>query len=858
MTMNGKMIMLDVNSQGRVTERRNQLASQNWLRTTLLGHIYPGIKVALVSIPAGEALEIDEQEVVKDKLRDIKHKGVDYQMVGASGSAKNGKYYYASKEYAPDLAKRYQKWPEAAITYFGILTSNCRVIIEVDDARVLVVPDNQLGTNDCRGWIAESTFRKLDLPSGAFYQFRLAFGDKQAKGSFKAMGDDVAAFIGADIIVPESSVKPASKFAPWDMNAFGDRLTAGKIVLGIREVSRKLTFGSSYTVVQFATREVIEQEITPKAIKMLEELRDAWHSANHRKLVEMVGKVSQPAIEEMDGIYNEESDLPAFDPTLDYQRPVEAMLLADGSGEVASHPYINKKLKKLMAKWSHRLLTGGGVQLPAFALADDGYLVLDHGDLYTGSDWLPMRMTITSLESKRSLCVRYPVRMREDLLPMTNCNREMTVDLLVGQGLSSELAARIAQEQLMLSATYTLNSKEAKKNGGDYDFDQICVVDDALYPMFVESRFSFSSAFTIAKAKRERAKSPMFNMVDVAWNTLGNKIGEITNLMSSAIAAGLDELVYELVEQLQLEIDSLKHGVRSDAKILQDIRAKIGYSAPWLALKDCETIDDLPLYLEVLPTDKVGWMYNTLRAVLEDVVGTPLQIHQFSGLITGHPPNGEMLLECKMVHRAYGAGCSWLLDTLKGQKLQVKVLTEKVIALKESGDSKDELKAVRKQLRKQKAVVRDAEDRMKEQMSNLQAIFGLWAAGKEESTRRQWCQALHTVISKGHGTGSLLFHTFPQEFVDMTAERTGGIRTTVPPIARHMLQDGVPVSHMIVKDNRFYCVSKVDGSLVPTFYLDESDPKNHKVRAFTEPMQQVQQMSSEVPPAAGTTLEVAA
>ena len=857
MTMNGKMIMLDVNSQGKVTERQNQLASQNWLASTLLGHIYPGIKVALVSIPAGEVLEIDEQEVVKDQLRKIKHKGTDYEMVGASGSAKNGKYYYASKEYAPDLAQRYQKWPEAAITYFGILTSNCRVIIEVDDARVLVVPDNQLGTNDCRGWIAESTFRKLDLPSGAFYQFRLAFGDKQAKGSFKVMGDDVAAFIGADIIVPESSIKPAPKYSSWDMNAFGERLTVGRIVLGIREVSRNLTFGSSYTVVQFATWEVIEEEITPKAIKMLEELQDAWTTRNHRKLVEMVGKVSQPAIEEMDGIHNEESDLPAFDPTLDYQRPVEAMLLADGSGEMASHPYINKKLKKLMGKWSHRLLTGGGVQLPAFALADDGYLVLDHGNLHTGSDWLPMHMAITSLESKRSLCVRYPVRMREDLLPMTNCNREMTVNILVEQGLSPELAARITKEQLMLSATYTLHSKEAKKNGGDYDFDQICVVDEALYPMFVESRFTFSSAFTITKAKRERAKSPMFNMVDVAWNTLGNKIGDITNMMSSAIAAGLDELVYELVEQLQFEIDSLKHGVRSDPAVLKQIRIKIGYSAPWLALKMCESIDDLPLYLEVLPTDRIGWMYNTLRAVLENVVGKPLQIHQFSGLITGNPATSEMLFECKTVNQTYGTGCSWLMDNLGSKKLLVKTLTAKVISLKESGDRKDELKAVRSQLRKQKAVLRDTEDRMKEQMSNLQALFGLWAAGKEESTRRQWCQALHTVVSKGRGTGSIMFHTFPQELVDMTAERTGGIRTTVSPIASPMFQDGVPVSHMIVKGNRFYCVSNVDGSLIPTFYLDQSDPKNFKVRTFTEP-KQVQQLPSGAPQVTGTTLEVAA
>ena len=47
------------------------------------------------------------------------------------------------------------------MTYFGILVSSCKVLIEVPDCRLLVVEDRQLGTNDCRGWISQSLFRKL-------------------------------------------------------------------------------------------------------------------------------------------------------------------------------------------------------------------------------------------------------------------------------------------------------------------------------------------------------------------------------------------------------------------------------------------------------------------------------------------------------------------------------------------------------------------------------------------------------------------------------------------------------------------------------------------------------------------------
>ncbi len=62
-----------------------------------------------------------------------------------------------------------------SITYFGILVSDCKVVIQEPDVDVLVVEDHALGTNDCRGWISERLFGKLNLPDHRFYQFRLGF-----------------------------------------------------------------------------------------------------------------------------------------------------------------------------------------------------------------------------------------------------------------------------------------------------------------------------------------------------------------------------------------------------------------------------------------------------------------------------------------------------------------------------------------------------------------------------------------------------------------------------------------------------------------------------------------------------------
>jgi len=99
--------------------------------------------------------------------------------------------------------------------------------------------------------------------------------------------------------------------------------------------------------------------------------------------------------------------------------------------------------------------------------------------------------------------------MKEDLLPMMNWNRDAAVAFLMdSMGLSDTQSAFVADEQLFLDGTYTLHSQTAKKNGGDFDFDQICVVDEGLYPKFVQDRFDFESTYVVTKTKAARLKSP--------------------------------------------------------------------------------------------------------------------------------------------------------------------------------------------------------------------------------------------------------------------------------------------------------------------------------------------------------------
>src|SRR5207302_3916042 len=130
------------------------------LKNTLLSVLYPGIKVASVNVPT-EILDDFEESQVENRLAKLVWNGIHYKLVGASGSAKKGKFYFVDQEHSRAIAERFQHWPQAAIVYFGILVSSCKVMMEEPDAHVLVVPDGKLGTNDCRGWIRRSLFLKL-------------------------------------------------------------------------------------------------------------------------------------------------------------------------------------------------------------------------------------------------------------------------------------------------------------------------------------------------------------------------------------------------------------------------------------------------------------------------------------------------------------------------------------------------------------------------------------------------------------------------------------------------------------------------------------------------------------------------
>ena len=75
-------------------------------------------------------------------------------------------------------------------------------------------------------------------------------------------------------------------------------------------------------------------------------------------------------------------------------------------------------------------------------------------------------------------------------------------------------------------------------------------------------------------------------------------------------------------------------------------------------MKEAKAINaqELPLSLEILPTDRIGRLYNILRKHIEELMEKPFPIEQFRGLITGNTVSKPMFEEARLINTVYAAG----------------------------------------------------------------------------------------------------------------------------------------------------------------------------------------------------------
>ena len=598
-----------------------------------------------------------------------------------------------------------------------------------------------------------------------------------------------ASVLQADIVIPESCIKPELRWSPIKLiqNLVSDGVRfQGRAVLGIRDWSRNLEFKSSYTLVEHAPIDSITSEIIPQAIEQVDQLVDAALRGDYEQLFELLG--SSPC-------QSEEEELEGFEYTSYENSVAEAALKADGSGGyLVKHPYVRQRLSIMLARWTFKMCTSGGFRMPAFALADDGFLFLAGGKIISGSDWIPHEGTIVDASDDRGLVVRYPIRMKEDLLPVRRIPSAALGTIFEqtarkqGAALATEEASAILESQICLPGTLVLHSQTAKQNGGDFDFDLVAFLGAERFPKFVQSRFEVSAPFVVTKDKRERQKTPYFNFCRIAMKAKGNDIGRITDLKTSCLAAGRRDLAYKLVKELQSALDALKHGTKVDRELIRAVRNEIPTPA-WLHQKRATSVAEFPAAIDAADADVIGQIYNCVRPHIENLFTAVLPLGDFAGLITGHLYTKEMAEECRQVNRMYAGVVRRHKQeeqehqaTYGRARAAVEEAKANLGALGQNPSQQAKEAAYRTrnaayaQLKRVSKAKHNAEERRKEERKRLTAWIRLWGASKR-SNRLGWCQALHDRTQKSTFEGvtaSLLFLAFPQEVVDSIVEATGG------------------------------------------------------------------------------------
>ena len=81
------VISLDIDPQGQAKTRIPDLEKSAQLHNTLLQGLFPDIRVARLNVPGG-VLDESQQALVEQTMKRVTVNGVQFQLVGASGSAK--------------------------------------------------------------------------------------------------------------------------------------------------------------------------------------------------------------------------------------------------------------------------------------------------------------------------------------------------------------------------------------------------------------------------------------------------------------------------------------------------------------------------------------------------------------------------------------------------------------------------------------------------------------------------------------------------------------------------------------------------------------------------------------------------
>jgi hypothetical protein len=452
------------------------------LDNTLLQVMFPNLEIALGQVApppstrSRKQVEAHYQSVLEDLARDLGSQDgpsaapfdfaqdrpfdsaqnrlrIGLALDIATSARKEGRFMYTDGQVGRQVADTFEK----IMAYGGLLASPClRPPQSIENVRILVVKEGEMGTGDCAGKMSSRLARLFGKDGTQAGQFRLGIRLDEntvslGKGTLKQMdwADRDEQGQGYDLILPDSSFK-------GNVLAYGEHTL--DIHLGFVAWSQEQRTRISYQALQWFDPALVELCIFPRAdtqVPVLLEAMKTSEGARQFLKIQREDRVAEVRETERGELEAEDLREPAV---------LEEVLAADASGEMIDHPYVQSGLRRRLRQAWHDLAVGGGVKVPSFMGLPDSFR--------DAVDWLPEGTIVCpELPPGEVLATRYPIRTRHDVQIWHNVDWKTVQKLKLEVGLDERNLARFFRYARKHQGAVFMSHATAKRVGGDFDGD---------------------------------------------------------------------------------------------------------------------------------------------------------------------------------------------------------------------------------------------------------------------------------------------------------------------------------------------------------------------------------------------------
>ncbi len=396
--------------------------------------------------------------------------------------------------------------------------------------------------------------------------------------------------------------------------------------IGIRDIAQCRVYNSNFTILQWFDEPTIDR-LLPGVEAGINDLE--WVLTSRDRALKFLGSVNG----------SEDRNI------------LESFLKA---GVPPTHRWLHSRLKELVRKRVVSLSLGGAIDLKGGMAA-----YLDLPANYIACVDIPAGPCVVS---------RYPVRDRLSFLPAIND------PLLCDQALSGSIY---------------INNTDILQLDGDYDGDNLVVSQDPAVLDAVWNESWLKGYQRLPESEKRRKSDPLSMLPYSAVEAMGNRVGYITYLITTAVLNDREDVVPELSQSLQNEVQGIKWDTKADYNLIKKLSDELEIPTIFRDLNNDQTlfVSKIP---EVDVSVKEKPLFKCMDLVIrkwQGVAEIPRDLPCFKYQIPIKELPDHIITETRSVVGLYNSWISELIEESKGEDPD---LSAPIEFIRQWGESKND------------------------------------------------------------------------------------------------------------------------------------------------------------------------